>query len=237
MSVQVVGTRVRSMFGSIAERYDLTNSVLSFGIHFLWRRSLLARLPHGPQLMALDLCTGTGDLLPELSRKYATVLGADFCLPMLRLAQRKLEHKKTLNGGKGAARLLQGDAMKLPLGDASVDVVTVAFGVRNFENLGKGLGEIRRVMKCGGTFAVLEFGQPEPGLFAALYRFYSDHVMPFIGGLITGQREAYTYLPQTAKEFPSGSTFEQRLCDAGFRIEQTKRLTGGIAYLYIATAA
>lgn len=214
------------MFGEIAPRYDLANTALSFGIHRLWRRALLKMLP-GPLPApgrALDLCTGTGDLLPALHGKAAQVIGADFCMPMLKEGARR----HGLN-----FPLVQADALKLPFADYAFSLITVAFGVRNFENLVDGLREMRRLLTPGGYLLVLEFGQPQ-GAFGAIFRFYSRFIMPMIGGLLTGNREAYRYLPETAAKFPCGERFERILADAGYKVIGARALTGGIAYCYCA---
>lgn len=218
---------VNAMFGSIAGRYDLTNTVLSFGTHHLWRRTLLGLTPPDPKARALDLCTGTADLVPPLKRRFGPVTGADFCLPMLQVGQRKL--------APGAReRLVQSDALNLPFADGSFDVVTVAFGVRNFENLEKGLSEIRRVLAPGGRLLVLEFGQPDGAIFGPLFKLYSDHIMPLIGGLLTGNRAAYQYLPRTAGSFPCREAFMQILSDCGYAPKRCRALTFGIAFAYLA---
>lgn len=216
---------VQAMFASIARRYDLGNTVLSFGIHHIWRAMLLKQAAREPGECALDLCTGTGDLLPGLERQFNEVIGADFCQPMLELARSKA-------GGSAKRKLVQADALNLPFENDSFDLVTVSFGVRNFENLQKGLQEIQRVLKPGGRLIVLEFGQPTLPIFGALYQWYSKRIMPIIGGLVTGNKEAYMYLPETAKNFPCGEKFEEQLKQAALRPELTRALTFGIAYLY-----
>jgi demethylmenaquinone methyltransferase / 2-methoxy-6-polyprenyl-1,4-benzoquinol methylase len=214
------------MFATIAHRYDLTNSVLSFGIHHWWRRVLLKKAPHGRETIALDLCTGTGDLLPILSKRYDRVVGGDFCLPMLQVAEGKYRNNKSIS-------LVKADAMELPFEDNSIGVVTVSFGVRNFESLRQGLEEIRRVLIPGGRLLVLEFGQPK-GVFGMVYRWYSKVIMPRIGGLLTGNRTAYEYLPATAQSFPCGDMFDAELKAAGLVPVSNKSLTFGIAFAYAA---
>ncbi len=217
---------VQKMFASIAPRYDLANSVLSFGIHHIWRYTLTHMLPASKDKLVLDLCTGTGDLLPLLRKRFGTVIGADFCLPMLENAEKKFPNNEY--------RLIQADALNMPFPDASFDIVSVAFGVRNFEQLEKGLLEISRILKPDGKLLVLEFGQPQNKIFAALYNFYSKHLMPLIGGLISGNKEAYQYLPQTAASFPCAGAFESILKTCGFSGAKTRPLTFGIAYAYLA---
>ncbi len=225
--------QVQAMFGDIAPRYDVANTVLSAGIDRLWRRALLRAIDEHVATeastearVALDLCTGTGDLLPGLKQRFSTVVGIDFCRPMLEVNQTRHPDSR--------ASLLMGDALKLPLADRSADVVCVAWGVRNFENLSSGLAEIRRVLKPSGHLFVLEFGQPQPGLFAQVYSFYSRFIMPLIGGALTGHRAAYEYLPATSRTFPCGADFQRVLFSSGFKSSQARPLFGGIAYLYVA---
>ncbi len=216
---------VQKMFSDIAPSYDLANSVLSFGIHHLWRKSLISMSPGKSNKLVLDLCTGTGDLIPLLSKRYGNVVGADFCYPMLKLAKNK-------SGNSKASGILQADALNLPFANQSFDIVTVAFGVRNFENLKKGLIEIKRILKNDGIVLILEFGQPKGLLFGNLYKFYSKYVMPFIGGLISGNKKAYEYLPETASQFPCDREFCNLLNECNFSDVIFKKLTGGIAYCY-----
>lgn len=209
------------MFGDIAPRYDITNSALSMGVDYFWRRSLVSKIKLGAEY-GLDLCTGTGVLLPMLRSKTQYLVGADFCLPMLKMGKHRL---------KSGTSMSQADALALPFADNSFDFITAAFGVRNFENTERGLMEMLRVLKPGGEVHILEFGQPR-GIFGLLFRFYSNWVMPNVGGLITGNREAYTYLPRTSARFPCGAEFEQKLAQAGFKLASTRALTGGIAWIY-----
>jgi len=213
------------MFASIAKRYDLTNSVLSVGIHHLWRRELLSRIPKtgDPDRLSIDLCTGTGILLQALQHRGGRVIGADFCLPMLDLA-RVASHELV-------APVVQSDAQQLPFPDQCADIITVAFGVRNLESLDRGLREMRRVLKPNGKLLVLEFGQPT-GVMALPFAFYSRYLMPIIGGILTGNRSAYEYLPQTSKRFPCREAFLQIAKQVGFREGRFTSLSGGIAYLY-----
>jgi demethylmenaquinone methyltransferase/2-methoxy-6-polyprenyl-1,4-benzoquinol methylase len=222
---RVVGSEVQRMFGSIAARYDLTNSVLSLGIHHLWKHLVVRRVPRGAGPV-LDLCTGTGDLLPLLERRTTGVVGGDFCLPMLERGRER---------GRSDAPLVQCDALNLPFPDRTFTAVTVAFGVRNLEDVRRGLKEIRRVLTPGGKLVILEFGQPTWAPFRAVYNWYSRVLMPWIGGLLTGNRSAYTYLPETAKAFPSGGDFEVILREAGFSATRYDPLSGGIAYIYEGT--
>lgn len=220
MTYQVKSAEVQSMFGSIARRYDLTNSVLSVGIHRLWKKMVVARVPRDSKV--LDLCTGTGDLLPLLAERCKEVVGGDFCEPMLEIARKRYPKLE----------LVQCDALNLPFADSSFDAVTVAFGVRNLENLDKGLQEMNRVLRPGGTLVVLEFGQPTFPVWKQIYQLYSRFIMPTIGGILTGNRAAYEYLPETASKFPCARDFAGRMEKAGFSNNRFLSLTGGIAYIY-----
>ena len=221
------------MFASIAARYDLTNTILSFGMHYLWRRALLRLLPaepsgsHRSALLVLDVCTGTGDLLPLIKHRFGEVVGVDFCRPML-LAGRGKQRQRF--------EVVQGDALQLPFPDSTFDLLTAAFGVRNLEAPDRGCEEFRRVLKPGGRLLVLEFGQPRSPLFGVLFRAYAQVFMPLIGGLLTGSREAYVYLPRTAAQFPCAQEFLALLERAGFEDGRYIALSGGIAYAYCAAA-
>ena len=228
MTIQVRASEVQEMFGSIAPRYDITNTVLSGGIHHLWKNLVARSVPHCDR--GLDLCTGTGDLLPKLSSKWKSVVGADFCYPMLKVANDRGFNKDNFT-------LYQADALSLPFRDKSFGAVTVAFGIRNLENLEKGLAEIHRVLTKNGTLVILEFGQPSNAAWGSVYNTYSKYVMPIIGSVLTGNRSAYEYLPETAKEFPSGNKFKEILEKVGYTSVKVKSLTGGIAYLYTAIAS
>lgn len=225
MNARVIAHDVQRMFGSIAHGYDSANTVLSGGMHLWWQYRLLRRVPRLKQGCALDLCTGTGALVPGLLRKVARVWGADFCLPMLEVGRSRLS---------GAARdtLLQGDALRLPFSDRAFDVVTVAYGIRNLERLSDGLREIARVLKPGGTLLVLEFGQPRQPLFRKFFDLYSRYVMPRVGAFITGNGAAYRYLPTTSAAFPCRDDLCRIVRGCGFSACRYASLTGGIAFLY-----
>ena len=214
---------VRQMFDSIAPRYDLLNTVLSGGIHKRWRRDALQFIPEGVE-RALDVCCGTGDLLPLIATRAKLVMGVDFSSEMLKISRAR--HPNFF--------VIEGDALKLPFRDASFDLVTVAFGVRNFEDLESGLHEIRRVLTVQGRLIVLEFGQPSSAIFGKLYNCYSNYILPHIGAFLSGNREAYRYLPKTAKNFPCGKEFTEILERAGFVAQHFKAHTFGIAYSYLA---
>ena len=220
--------KVRSMFAAIAARYDLANTVLSLGIHHLWKRrvaALAAAVP-GP---VLDLCTGTGDIAALLAERGQKVAGADFCLPMLQQAP------KSASGA--GLHLAQADALRLPFPDGTFGAVTIAFGLRNLADPIAGLAEMHRVLRAGGTLIVLEFGRPSFAPWAAVYRTYQRVLMPLVGGLVTGEPEAYRYLPETSHAFPCGAALGDRLRQVGYADVRWHDLSGGIAYLYTATAA
>ena len=217
---------VRGMFARVARRYDLANHVLSFNIDRLWRARTVRRVRpilERPGARVLDICCGTGDLTLALARECRTpVLGSDFCHPMLVAARRK-----------GAAGLFEADALRLPLRDASLDLVTVAFGFRNLANYGAGLVEMRRVLGPAGMAAILEFSEPPNAIFAALYHFYSRRILPPIGGALSGSREAYTYLPESVRKFPSAEELAEEMRRAGFEEVRYERFSGGIATLHL----
>lgn len=225
---------VRRMFDRIAPRYDLLNRVLSFSIDRRWRRQLLKSIDEQlrrQDAVVLDLCCGTGDVLLEMrDRGRARILGVDFSHPMLSAAKNKLRIKQA------ESTLVEADALKLPLGERSLDAIAIAFGFRNLANYRSGLEELRRVLKPGGTLAILEFSHPPNAVFRALYGTYSRFVLPVIGGLISGSREAYTYLPESIGKFPGADTLAAMMRDEGFRMVEYKLLTFGIAALHVGTA-
>jgi demethylmenaquinone methyltransferase/2-methoxy-6-polyprenyl-1,4-benzoquinol methylase len=232
---QAAASWVRAMFGRIAPRYDLANHLLSFNIDRWWRAHTVSRVRHileRPGARILDICCGTGDLALELAKRSrgstAVVLGSDFCHPMLIAARRKIARRGV------HARLFESDALRLPLADASLDLLTVAFGFRNLTNYDAGLREIHRVLRPGGTAAILEFSQPPNALFAALYNFYSRRLLPRIGSVLTGSPDAYSYLPESVRKFPSAPELAEDMRRAGFRQVRFERLTGGIVALHLA---
>ena len=227
---------VNAMFSSIANRYDLTNDVLSLGMHRLWRRPLLdfGGIRSGHHV--LDLCTGTGDVAFCLQRRVGgtgSVIGLDFVPRMIEIAKAKA--MKRSNGAQTGPSFMLGDAMHIPFADRSFDAVTIAFGIRNLDNPLLGLIEMKRVLKKGGKVAVLEFGQPYVPVFSDVYGMYAKHLMPAIGGALTGNRRAYEYLPKTSAAFPAGASFTKLLAEAGFAEPQFRPLLGGLAYLYRGT--
>jgi|SRR5579871_413184 len=224
---------VRSMFGRIAPRYDLANHVLSLNLDRRWRSYTVRRVRHvlgRPGACALDLCCGTGDLMLALDQnsKYP-VMGSDFCHPMLVAAGEKVSSKKR------ACPLFEADALQLPLADGALDLITMAFGFRNLVDYDAGLAEMHRVLKPSGVAAILEFSQPGKTIFGSLYRFYSRHILPRIGGALSGSRDAYAYLPESIGKFPTAENLAARMRDAGFRSVEFDRMTGGTVALHLGT--
>jgi demethylmenaquinone methyltransferase / 2-methoxy-6-polyprenyl-1,4-benzoquinol methylase len=225
-----MSTEVRTMFAQIAPRYDLTNEVLSFGIHRWWRRAAVRLSGARPGDAVLDCATGTGDLALAFKRKVGAsgrVVGIDFCGEMLGPAGEKAKRAGL------DVRFEVADALALPFPDASFDVAAIAFGIRNVDNPVICLRELSRVVRTGGRVVVLEFGQPH-GVFGALFRFYSRRVMPNVGALLTGHRAAYEYLPRTAAAFPAGERFLALMREADTFASQTSHpLTFGTAFVYL----
>lgn len=222
---------VRSMFDQVAPRYDLLNHLLSLNIDRYWRGRTVTRVSHvlmRPGARVLDLCCGTGDVMLALeSKKGAAVYGSDFCHPMLVAARRKIAQKHC------CSLLFESDALGLPLRDQCLDLITIAFGFRNLANYEKGLRECLRVLKPGGLLAILEFSQPRNGLFAALYHFYSRRVLPVIGGVISGSKDAYTYLPESVQRFPGADQLAEQMRQSGFSTVEFERMTGGTVALHL----
>ncbi|TMA74707.1 MAG: bifunctional demethylmenaquinone methyltransferase/2-methoxy-6-polyprenyl-1,4-benzoquinol methylase UbiE [Deltaproteobacteria bacterium] len=224
-----MSAEVREMFASIARRYDTANEVLSLGIHKGWRRAAVHLSGAAPGQRVLDCATGTGDLALEFKRAVGAggeVIGTDFCAEMLESAPAKAA-KAHLQ-----VKFAVADVLALPYPDGQFDVASIAFGIRNVDDPLLCLREMARVVKPGGCVIVLEFGQPR-GPFGALFRAYSRGVMPVVGGLLTGNRAAYEYLPRTAAAFPAGEKFlgVMRESDA-FSATEAHPLTFGTAYVY-----
>jgi len=230
-SEQEAATWVRAMFGRVAHRYDLANHLLSFNIDKLWRARTVRRVRpilERPDARVLDICCGTGDLVMALQRACPRpVLGSDFCHPMLVAAQTKVARQH------GASLLFESDALRLPVRDGSLDLITVAFGFRNLANYEDGLREMRRVLRPGGMAAILEFSQPSNAAFGALYGFYSRRVLPWIGGALTGSRDAYMYLPESIRKFPDAPKLAEQMRMTGFTKVSYDRFTGGSVALHV----
>jgi demethylmenaquinone methyltransferase/2-methoxy-6-polyprenyl-1,4-benzoquinol methylase len=221
---------VQRMFAEIAPKYDLLNHLLSFNIDRAWRGVLMKRLESvlaRPEARILDLCCGTGDVLLDFERVgRARVLGADFCHPMLVAAK-----KKSISKGK-AAELFEADALSLPLAEFSLDAISIAFGFRNLADYARGLDELHRVLKPGGVLAILEFSHPPTLLVRTAYGFYSRAILPLVGGIVSGSREAYSYLPESIAKFPRAGELVQMMERTGFEQTRYDLLSGGIAALH-----
>lgn len=223
---------VREMFERIAPRYDLLNHLLSLDVDKVWRRRVAKRFSvtlRDTNARVLDLCCGTGDLAFALRREGphgAEIIGSDFVPEMLVRARAKAE----ASGAK--IEFVEADALSLPIGDGSFNLVSCAFGFRNLANYERGLLEILRVLKPGGAIAILEFAEPQGKMFAALYRFYFRNVLPRLGGWISGNASAYTYLPSSVSKFPSPEDLAAQFERAGFIDIRFERWTGGIVTLH-----
>ena len=220
---------VRSMFDSIAHRYDFLNHLLSGGIDWYWRKRTVDILQPQEYERVLDVATGTGDLaFSILNYSDANVYGVDFSMNMLFLNQEKIEHR-----GIDGFELLCGDAEQLPIASESVDVITIAYGIRNVGNMENALRELYRVLKPGGRLGVLEFSQPENMAFKQMYYFYFRKIMPAIGYVFSGNKDAYNYLQESVSKFPSRADFSRTLEVIGFDSVHNYTMTMGISTLYI----
>ena len=221
---------VRSMFGRVAHRYDLANHLLSFNIDRYWRAQTVARVRtvlRRPGARVIDLCCGTGDLLLALqSERTLPVFGTDFCHPMLTAASQKTARRRM------PARVFEADALQLPVRDASVDLLTVAFGFRNLANYGSGLLEMRRVLRPGGVALVLEFSRVWRPL-APAYDWYSFNVLPRIGELVAKDGESYRYLAESIRMHPDQETLKGLMERAGFDAVEYHNLTAGVVAVHL----
>ena len=222
------------MFAGIAARYDLLNHLLSGSTDKRWRRLVARRLQgalKGENARALDVACGTGDLSLALARAAhsARIIGLDFCRPMLEIAARKRAPCSN------TPAYIEADALRLPFADESFDAVSIAFGLRNLASVEGGLKELRRVLKPGGRAAVLEFSTPVVPGFRTLFQFYFKRVLPRIGGLISGSRGAYEYLPDSVSRFPNQNELARLMRGVGFEEIEYQNLTGGIAALHLGT--
>lgn len=226
--------KIRAMFDAISPTYDFLNHLLSANVDRQWRRRLVQEVIGERPACILDVCTGTADLLFELARGgrqegYTPLcVGTDFSLAMLRRA----EHKRIRGGLRQHFCLAVADTLVLPFRDETFDLVTVAFGIRNVENVERGLGELLRVTRGGGRAAILEFSQPRNPVVNRLYQLYSLRIMPWIGRFLTGT-QAYAYLPKSVRAFPEGAAFLATMADAGWEPLRAIPLTWGIATLYL----
>lgn len=223
--------QVARMFNNIAWRYDFLNHFLSFGIDHYWRKVAINTLTKDQPKVMLDIATGTGDLaVAALRLNPVKVFGVDISADMLEIGRTKMR-KKNL---QDKIELLEGDSEKLIFDDNKFDAITVGFGVRNFENLEKGLGEMLRVLRPGGKVVILEFSQPKSALIRSLYNFYSTRITPWLGKLISKDKAAYTYLHESVSAFPYGEDFKAILEKTGYKNASFRPLTFGIVTVYTA---
>ena len=221
--------QIAAMFNSISGKYDFLNHFLSLGIDILWRKRAVRLLKkHQPKLI-LDIATGTGDFAIEaLSLNPEKIIGVDISEGMLSVGREKLIKKNLTD----KIELISGDSEFLPFEDNFFDAVIVSFGVRNFENLEKGLSDMLRVLKPGGKVVILEFSKPKSFPFKQIYQFYFQWILPKIGKLISKNHAAYTYLPDSVQAFPDGDDFLNILDKIGFQKNQCTPLTLGISSIY-----
>jgi demethylmenaquinone methyltransferase / 2-methoxy-6-polyprenyl-1,4-benzoquinol methylase len=225
---------VSEMFSRIARRYDLMNGLMTFGMHHAWRRATARQTMAAPDGPALDLATGTGDLALELARMHPrrTIVGADFAPGMLAVASAKLRRANA----RGRVRLAAADALALPFRDRSFACVTSAFLLRNLADLKQGLREMRRVTSSGGRVVALEITQPTYHAFTPLFRFYFHRIVPRVGRLVSGDPEAYTYLPQSVDRFLTPSELAQLMEQVGLRGVVYRRFAMGTVTVHTGTA-
>ncbi len=227
--------KVREMFTKIAPRYDLLNHILSLQMDRMWRArtaKILRPILERDDAKVLDLCCGTGDLAFVLSRRgKARVWGADFAHTMLVRARAKAVEGTRQNGAR-TIPFVESDALNLPFADETFNLVTTAFGFRNLANYETGLREIRRVLKAGGTIAILEFTEPKPGWFGDLYRWYFREVLPRIGAMISGDKSAYTYLPKSVARFFQPKELAGLMTKSGYAGVDARVWTGGTVALH-----
>ena len=225
--------QVALMFNNISHNYDLLNRILSGGIDIYWRKKAIGFLKADQPKFMLDIATGTGDFALEALKKLHPdkIIGVDISEGMLAMGKEKIAKL----GLSNKIMLQVADSEKLPFENNTFDAITVSFGVRNFENLEKGLSDMFRVLKPNGKVVILEFSQPENHMFAKIYNFYSKHILPAIGKLISQDDAAYTYLPESVKAFPYGIEFLQILERVGFKQTLCVPLTFGISSIYVGT--
>lgn len=225
---------IAAMFDDIADRYDLLNTLLSFGLDRYWRWRAINVLDLTGRERLLDVCSGTADVAIGAAQRRGgarQVVGVDFAAEMLARGLRKVRHRQLAD----RIQLVRGDAMRLPAADRSVDAVTIAFGIRNVQQPDVACGELARVLRPGGRLAILEFGLPTLPAIRPLYLWYFTRVLPRIGRAISRHSSAYDYLPQSVGTFPWGDAFGRLLSNAGFSHVDVRPLAFGVVYLYSAT--
>ena len=222
--------QVAEMFNNISKKYDFLNHFLSLGIDILWRKKAIKKLKKDQPKLILDIATGTGDFaLEALALNPDKVIGVDISEGMLAVGKEKMKKK----GVADRIEMQLGDSEKLLFEDDKFDAVIVAFGVRNYENLEKGLSDMFRVLKPGGKTVIVEFSKPTKFPMKQLYNFYFKYILPKIGRLVSKDNAAYTYLPESVENFPDGARFERILADVGFKNTECISLTFGISSIYI----
>ena len=226
--------QIATMFDNIAHRYDFLNRSLSMGIDIIWRKKAIAQLKEIQPKAILDVATGTGDFaLEAMSLNPDKITGVDISVGMLELGKVKIA-KKNLSD---KIEMVVGDSENLPFADNTYDAATVAFGVRNFENLEKGLTDINRVLRPGGKLVVLELSTPKKFPVKQLFGFYFNNILPIFGKMLSKDASAYTYLPMSVNAFPDGEDFKKVMTAAGFQHNTSKSLTLGICSLYTGVKA
>lgn len=224
--------QVEKMFDTISTNYDGLNRVISFGIDVKWRKKVVSIVERTSPQQVLDIATGTGDLAINLAQTGASeIVGLDLSEGMLAVGRKKIEQKNLSE----KIKMVQGDSEALPFEENSFDAITVAFGVRNFEDLEKGLEEILRVLKPGGVFVILETSVPTRFPFKQGYHFYTKNLLPLIGKLFSKDRDAYSYLSESAAAFPYGEELNNILRKIGFNDVENKPQTLGVATIYTAS--
>lgn len=224
--------QVATMFDNISENYDGLNRVISFGIDVSWRKKVVKIISRNNPKQILDIATGTGDLALMMSQLNPDrIVGLDISAGMLEVGKQKIA-KANLSD---KIKMIVGDSEDMPFEDNTFDAITVSFGVRNFANLDKGLTEIRRVLKPGGTFVVLETSNPTKFPYKQGYKFYTSFILPVIGKLFSKDKVAYSYLSESANSFPFGEAFDNILKKNGFINTEYKPVTFGVATIYSAT--
>jgi demethylmenaquinone methyltransferase/2-methoxy-6-polyprenyl-1,4-benzoquinol methylase len=223
---------IKGMFSSIAHRYDLLNSMLSFGRDRYWRHFAVSQIPDNNRGIFLDLATGTGDIAIEIVRQHPSsikVIGIDFSERMLELGRKKIRKM----GYQNQIELNLGDITSLPYKDETFDAAIIAFGIRNLHDYRDGLKEIRRVLREGGSLVILEFTSLQEGLFKLLFHIYLRRFLPLIGGMISGRRNAYEYLSNSVLDFPGPEELKQIMEDSGFRRVRFYRLTFSVVTVHV----
>lgn len=226
--------QVEEMFDNIAPTYDRLNHIMSLNIDKIWRRRVMRIVRRHKARKIMDVATGTGDLAIAMAKRVdrTQILGIDLSEEMLAVARKKIQKQ----GLEERIMLEKGDAENLAMvSSESLDAATVAFGVRNFENIERGLSEIYRTLRVGGLLVVLEFSMPKNRLIRWVYSQYAHRLLPRIGGMISKDKRAYTYLPDSVEEFPAPERFAEILKGVGFKSVKLRSQSFGIAYIYIAT--